>query len=66
MLILKLGWSTSGYSSNNIITVPQMPAAANGYVLLNVSPFHEKGGMPFSLANLIHPTRIRLARYNIS
>ena len=38
----KLGCKTSGYSSNNIMTVPHIPAAAHGYVLLNVNPFHEE------------------------
>ena len=60
----KLGCKTSGYSSNNIMTVPHIPAAAHGYVLLNVNPFHENGGTPFLRANLIHPIIIRLARYS--
>lgn len=63
MLLLKLGWRDSGYSSNSIMTVPHIPAAAHGYVFLNASAFQENGGNPFSLANLMHPTRTRLTRY---
>ena len=62
ILRLKLGCKTLGCSSNNIITVPHIPAAAHGYVLVNDNLFHEKGGMFFSLANLTQPTRIPLVR----